>query len=350
MARYIELADILQRRIAEGVYADRLPSVLALAEELEVNPNTIQRTLELLKSRGCVYSIGGKGVFVADAGRHGPNRVVTVYAQNFFSVTNPFYMLFLEKLHSLLAAQHVTMDMALDFRLPDPSCCQGVLTCVTSLEEDKYQDLIRRIAPHKVHLCDWYGANRSAVNSDNFAGGRMAVSHLYEKGHRQIGVFSYDTLPGFSFDARLKGALSVTGEHDDCRLEIVDLPWVSLVPHDDLIECGLDELLERMPGVTAIFAFNDQLAFETIMGLKKRNIRVPDDISVMGFDNRSFAGLCDPPLSTVEESYAELARLAAGRLLHPRLHPGEPLMLLAAPRLVLRQSVRNLNVTPEIKD
>ncbi len=344
MARYVELAETLQERIAAGVYCDRLPSVLALSREFDVNPNTIQRTLELLKQRNYVYAVGGKGVFVMEAGTPRVRRVVTVFVKCFFESTNPFYMMFLKELHKNLAAKNVEMEIAMEFKLPDPKRCQAVLSLGKSLPDEEYEKITELIAPDKICYCDMYRTDKRAmICSDNFAGGRLAVDYLYAKGHRRIGILTYDAIPGQTFMKRLEGALSLAQEHSDAVLEPVDFGCAYHPDRIAVIDGALNTLFERLPDVTAIFVFNDQLASETVTGLRRRGLRAPEDISVIGYDNRSFAELLDPPLATIEEDYVELARLTALWTLAGRSRSGLPQVMLAPPHLIPRFSVRALN-------
>ena len=81
---------------------------------------------------------------------------------------------------------------------------------------------------------------------------------------------------------------------------------------------GLDELLRQDPDLTAIFAVSDEMAAAAVNELQERGRRVPDDVSVLGFDNTSTAQHVHPPLSTVAQPLEEMGRAAVRKLLRAR--------------------------------
>jgi len=104
---------------------------------------------------------------------------------------------------------------------------------------------------------------------------------------------------------------------------------------------AVDRLLNGGRPLTAIFAGNDQMAFGAALGLRRRGLRVPDDVSLVGFDDLPTAQYASPPLSTIHQPAYELGRLAATSMLQ-LLSGTEPTAQVPAPRLVSRESTRNL--------
>ncbi len=111
---------------------------------------------------------------------------------------------------------------------------------------------------------------------------------------------------------------------------------------------SVGELMEKLPAFvrsgkrlafTALFCYNDRLAGITMKCLRRIGVRVPEDISVVGFDDAPYAELLDPPLTTVEQPFAQLGALAA-QLLQERLTANHqpPKALVLPCRLVVRAS------------
>ena len=177
-----------------------------------------------------------------------------------------------------------------------------------------------------------------ALNFDNFEGGRLATQHLIHLGHQRIAFITGD--PGHP-DAteRLRGyraALEAAGIAFDEAL---------VVPGEYHELSGLlavDRLLETRQRFTAIFAANDQMAIGAALGLQRRSLRVPEDVSIVGFDDLPTSQYAIPPLNSVQQPAYELGRLAASAMLQ-LLTDAKPSVEVPAPRLVARESSRRLH-------
>ncbi|WP_447006100.1 LacI family DNA-binding transcriptional regulator [Saccharothrix isguenensis] len=184
------------------------------------------------------------------------------------------------------------------------------------------------------------------VEVDDFGGARLAASALWELGHRRFGVMTFalhaDGHNGPVSPARqastsfrvtrdrLHGYLDVTG---------VDTPvWECARSSRELGRAGARALLSESPRPTALLCASDELAFGALQAVRDLGLRVPDDVSVAGFDDVPAAEHADPPLTTVRQPLAEKGRHAgelALRLLDGG-RPGEPTRL--AVTLVSRDS------------
>ena len=145
------------------------------------------------------------------------------------------------------------------------------------------------------------------VYLDNVAGGALATRHLLERGHRRI--------------AHIAGLMRITDARDRLtgyRLALTenDLPFEdSLVAEGGFVEDGgyraMKQLLERDAGFTAVFTANDQSAAGALKALREAGLRVPDDISLVGFDDLLIAHYLFPALTTVIQPFAEMGQAAA---------------------------------------
>jgi DNA-binding LacI/PurR family transcriptional regulator len=169
----------------------------------------------------------------------------------------------------------------------------------------------------------------------------MAMEYLYRRGHHRIGVVSRDTNVKKSiFDLRMQGILKYVEEHPD--IEVIDsLIHATRTGVDEVFASrATKELLDARKDLTAIFAFTDVLALGVLTELQQRGIRVPEDISLCGVDNRDFAGLMNPPLTTLEEP-AEQVALRALDVLLLQIDEGRQMEdVFLPPVLVERSSVQ----------
>jgi LacI family transcriptional regulator len=172
---------------------------------------------------------------------------------------------------------------------------------------------------------------------DDFGGGMLATRHLIELGHRRIAFISGDNAHPDSIQrhAGYRAALEAAGLVYDPALVVP-----GLYTEDSGLE-AVERLLTTRQKFTAIFAANDQMAVGASLGLYRRSMSVPQDISVIGFDDAQFSAYTHPPLSTIHQPMLELGRLAAQALLQ-MLRGQKPTAKVPAPRLVARESTRQI--------
>ncbi len=177
-----------------------------------------------------------------------------------------------------------------------------------------------------------------SLNFDNFEGGRIATQYLIDLGHRQIAFISGDAEHPDA-NERLRGyraALKAAAIEYDAGL---------VTPgayHEVSGALAVDHLLQSRRRFTAIFAANDQMAIGANLALQRRSLRVPADISLIGFDDLPSSLYAIPPLSSVRQPAYEIGRLAAAGML--QLIAGQtPHAEVPPPILIARESGRRLS-------
>lgn len=174
-----------------------------------------------------------------------------------------------------------------------------------------------------------------SVGAANFAGGRAAVDHLLDLGHRRIAYLGGPESAEYN-QARLHGymsALMARGIEVDPALVVH-----GKLQADHGIE-GLRELTTRTTLPTAIFACNDAIAVGVMREARRVGIRIPEDLSIVGFDGTALAEDSIPALTSVAQPLLEMGRTALRTVLHQA--QGEPLdshRVELATQLVVRES------------
>ena len=173
-----------------------------------------------------------------------------------------------------------------------------------------------------------------SVQIDNAAAGTDAMDHLYRMGHRRIGVVTGPPLSFVSAE-RLRGALA--------RARKGRLAKDVLVVHGDFSvesgEMGGERLLAEARPPTAIFCLNDEMALGVLHAARRRALRVPDDLSVIGVDDIHLARYASPPLTTVAQPMREMGEHAVRVLLGILSGGDKPEQLVRLPHtLVVRAS------------
>lgn len=212
----------------------------------------------------------------------------------------------------------------------------GVILVTSVLEPRLHGELHRLNVP--IVVVDPAGGpaiDAPTIGATNWAGGLAATEHLIELGHRRIGFVAGPPRLLCS-RARLDGhraALEAAGIAADETL---------IVPGDFYHEAGFlgaNALLDLANPPTAVFAASDQMALGALEALRQRGLRVPQDVSVVGFDDLPEVRWCPPPLTTVRQPLTEMGRMAARTVLRQMQgEETESLRIELATELVVRAS------------
>ncbi len=196
-----------------------------------------------------------------------------------------------------------------------------------------------------------------SIGIDDKAAARLAAGHLTGLGHRRFGVVSFDldkdAKGGFANVSKQRAATYLPSRSRlqgyKSALEAAGLPWNEVpvyecaenVPKEG--EKAAEALLALDPRPTAVLATSDQLAFGIVEAVRRVGLSVPEDISIVGFDDVPEAARANPPLTTIHQPHVEKG-LRAGRILIAQLREEEPseIQVLLPTRLVVRGSTAQM--------
>ena len=179
----------------------------------------------------------------------------------------------------------------------------------------------------------------SCVLSDNEGAARTATRRLLEAGHRQIGIIVGPT-DIFTSQLRLKGYREALEEYGVA-------PCENLIAYSDYTVQGgyrqICRLLEENKTMTAVFVTNYEMTLGALIALNERGVRIPEELSIIGFDDLDLSRVANPPLTIVSQPLEEIG-LQAARLMLDQLS-GEnrtPLTLTLSTSIQEGKSVRQL--------
>lgn len=187
-------------------------------------------------------------------------------------------------------------------------------------------------------------SNLPSVLPDNFTGGYLATRHLLDQGHRVVGCCTGPSNLE-SCIQRLNGYRKA--------LEEYSIPFnPALIYHGDFSTESGQKALPYLLGqnITAVFSFNDMMAFGLYKEMHSYNLSVPDDLSIVGFDDIFFAEIIQPPLTTVSQPIAEMANAVVEKLVSQIKNPSREINAvpqLFTPALKVRGSVRKIEIKKE---
>jgi LacI family transcriptional regulator len=215
---------------------------------------------------------------------------------------------------------------------------RGMLVTPVQVDVEPLLAIQRRGVPVVLMDCPSPAEEICSVSIDDELGGELAASHLVGRGHRRI-LFLNGPLRTPQCAARSRGAqraLRRAGLEPSQHLFEVVLPRAGT----DQAESTLDQVLTLPAPPTAIMCVSDLVALGVMRLLRRRGIRVPDDIAVVGYDDVPFAAELATSLTTVRQPMYDLGRAAAGLLLaeSDRLTPPDGRRQVYRPELIVRES------------
>ncbi len=329
--KYLQVADILRKEIADGVFRDG--QTLMTEEELrfrfDVSRQTIRQAIALLEEDGLVDRRRGSGTYV----RHGPRRrqgtihvgVVTTY------ITDYIFPSIVSGIESVLNENGVVMNLSATYndsrterdileRMLEGHVDGLIFEGTRTAKETPNADLFQRFAERNIPVLfinGYYpGMDRIPhLLMDDYGGGKMAAAVALDRGYtRPAGVFKTDDL---------QGAERLEGFTDEMKNRGVT------VPQERILCFGTDErltLFDTPAGqafvrmlknreADCVICYNDVFAATLMERLIRQDIRLPEDLGFIGFDNAAFSGVIRPTLTTLGHPKEEFGALAAEKIL-----------------------------------
>lgn len=349
---YRQISERIRHEIQEGKLAPlaRLPSMDELAKRHGVNKITVRKALGELRAEGLIYSVPAQGTFVADPThtqkRHTQKSMVSVGLVGHVlrkESLGPYHLEIVAGMQTELSRQHAALvilpagELRKEddyFRLVNKAHVDAVIY-LGPIAPPILGHLIRQGPPAVVADAPEGSGNADVICFDNAAGARAAAEHLYEMGHREFALVTGDGQVASM--QREEAAMAYwTGRG-------VPANAIRRIRGDFSRESGMaagEKLLREKSMPTGIFCLNDEMAVGLLSALQTGGrCRVPQDASVIGFDDIFWAGGSVPALTTVRLDKCLLGRLAAQRVMERLQEPSlSATYIRVEPQIVLRSS------------
>ncbi len=217
---------------------------------------------------------------------------------------------------------------------------EGIILAPVGLRTDHISDFLEKGVP--VVIIDRYlpGIQVPSIITDNYTGALQAVEHMISKGHRKIGCIQ--GLNGISLNTdRVNGYKDALMNHN-IRIE------ENLIAGNDFGEQnGYDQtmkLLSLRDRPTAILALSNLISLGIMRALSENGLAIPDDISLVAFDDQPYSAYLASPMTTVDQPKEEIGKRAVNTLLDS-IHDGDTKRqtnIMLKPRLIVRNSVKDI--------
>ncbi len=338
---HAQLHNRLRQLIISGRWqnGERLPSETKLAQHLQISRSTVRIALQRIEVEGLITRVAGRGTFVSyDPATALETRLVGFVTRSFH---NEIHQTLLSSVETELRSEGYNVVFS------KASNNQEEVEVLTQLLADNVRGIVlwanARTIPAQQEILLTYqeqgvpivfidrlvdGIEADYVGSENYAGSYALVNHLIALGHRHIVYLSHNISNLHPIEERYRGYQDVLSSHG---LSYTDI-WKITSPNSTaFFETDLSALLdpqtphfntqiqnlieEATPTPTAIVCANDALAILAMRAVRRMGLRVPHDISIVGFDDISLAAYLDTPLTTASQDAHAIGTLAAKTLL-----------------------------------
>lgn len=209
-----------------------------------------------------------------------------------------------------------------------------------------YDELRKKNIPVVFFNAKYPWSDHPCVAMDDEAAGMIATDHLFNNGHTKIAaIFALDDIQGHK---RYCGFTKSCIAHGLKNAED-NVLWFATADKKSIFTSECDRLLELLSEMTAVVCYNDNIAIKLLQFCKEHDIKVPDDLSIVGIDDSNFATICDVPLTTVAHPKRRLGEAAAEKLIdHIGSFSANNGDIIFTPELKIRDSVKNFNMSVQI--
>lgn len=317
---YLEIGSRIKELILAGDLKDKLPSEKELAQKYNVNFKTVNKAVSALVSEGVLYRVRGIGAFVkkdVKKNLESGQKNIGLAVFNMKWLYNPFYSGILAGIGEVVQKNGHNLQFLTTNNEPGShrglyymdAWAQGRFDgMIIAGEEINDDDIIKLNAKkYPFILLGNYLPNKrlSTVCIDNYKGGYDAATHLINQGHQRIAFIR-------GFDSK-SDKERVAGCRDAMQKKKLSLPanYIKSGYYDEEKSyVAMTELLKLERRPTAVIASDDVMAASAMQAIKNGGFSVPDDISVIGFNDSVLASKVTPPLTTLRISVYDMGKTA----------------------------------------
>lgn len=332
------LAGLIRNRLSDG---DRFYNETELAARLHISLGTVRRALSDLTAEGMLERLRAKGTYVR---KRNLDFTVGAFMSSRLSMNSRFF-------RCLCGACAQRGFRLRSYPLNDDTRVDDALR---QIEQPPQNEALILLDDKSVRTFDLFAAlekrgfrtvnvgpllpsyTGSCVGVDNEEGARLGIEHLDALGHRNILFWVTEPFDDENAQARINGFKRMAAWHglQEYHVAVCPVPPSGKLPLESFYET-FDAALRQWPKTTAIFAASDNAAWIAMKRLISKGVTIPEQFSVLGFDDDTASALMHPALTTISQPCEAIAQAALGLLLEEDLGPRQRML---SPSLVIRES------------
>jgi len=365
-SKYIQVKEHIKELINSGqlTSGQKISTENEIVKEFNVSRQTVRHAIGDLVNEGWLYRVQGRGTFVVQSKPKEPKNHVIGLVSTYFGGYQ-IWPSIIAGVDSLLSTKGFSIVVAQsNNKIEDEARCLNNLlkkdidgliiepskSALPNPNISLYKEFIKKGIPLVFINGYCSDLNASYVIEDDELGGYLATKHLLEFGHKVIGgIFKVDDVQGHG---RYKGYLKAYREKG---IEIPEdaITWFTTEDYVEIWKANGNQdsqfsniynnfLLKRIENCTALVCYNDWVALKVISLLRMRNIKVPNDISIVSFDDTEITKVLEFGLTNVPYPSTEIGEKAAAALISLMEDTHRVHREIIAPKLIVRNSTRKV--------
>lgn len=352
LPKYYQLKEYLKQMIQNGdiIPAQKLPSESDLVRQFKISRHTVRHSFSELENEGWIYREQGKGTFCAYRGSKKEQKiaVLTTYISNYI------FPYIIRGIEETLCESGFSFSIAStgNDKGKEEECMKRFLeqdisgliveptkSAKLNINQKYFQELDKRNIPYILLHATYPDLDSAYVIMDDEKGGFIATQYLLKQGHKDIaGIFLSDDLQGIRrqagfFSALKKYNVTINNEF----LGNYQTEQMFSYPYNFTMN-----LLQKKNRPTAIVCYNDQIAIQVIEAIRRSNLKIPGDISLVGYDNSNLAVATEVKLTTVKHPKEEMGKRVAHMIVDMINGKVKKPCFVYQPELIIRSSCKAL--------
>jgi len=352
LPKYYQLKEYLKEIIRSGgvLPKEKLPSESELVRQFKISRHTVRHAFGDLENEGWIYREQGKGTFCAYRGRQKEKKiaVLTTYISNYIF---PYIIRGIEETLCELEYSFSIASTGND-KSKEEECMKRILkqdisgliveptkSARPNINHKYFQELTNRNIPYIFLHATYADLDPAYIIMDDEKGGFIATEYLLKLGHKDIaGIFLSDDMQGVKRQAGFLAALKEYGIPTNAEfIGNYTTEQMFTYPYQ-----FTKKILQKKRKPTAIFCYNDQIAIQVIEAIRKSKLQVPQDISLVGYDNSNLATATEIKLTTVNHPKEEMGQRVASMIVEMIDGKTTNPCFVYKPEIVIRNSCRSI--------
>ncbi len=353
-SKYYKLMEYLKEEILMGriMPGEQIPSENALAEKFLLSRHTVRKSISMLTNEGYLYTEHGRGTYCLDRSKKRIESknigVIATYISEYIFpkviqgvddvLSGSGYSIMLKNTNNSTEKEALCLEAVLEKNI-EGVIIEPTKSALLSNNLKYYEAFDSHHIPY-IFIHGYYPQleGKSCILLDDAEGMYLAVKYLTSLGHRKVaGIFKDDDIQGLNRHKGYARALSEAG----LPYNSDQVVWFHTEDRGVKPYAAIKQMLEAKSGIDAIACYNDEIAFRVFELLAGLGVKVPEDVSVTGFDDSYFSANCPVKITTVSHPKEKLGGMAAETLLQMIKNDDylkEPVRKVIVPELVIKDS------------
>lgn len=347
--KYVQIAEYFKAMIESDEIAagEKLLSESEIIDKFKVSRHTVRQALMRLENEGFIYKEQGRGAFCSYREKKAQRKniaVITTYISNYIFpliisgienvLSSSGYTLTLFNTNNEKQKEEEYLKKVIDEGVAG-LIIEPTMSALDNTNLQWYEELEKRKIPYVMINAKYDGLKPSYVIMDDADGGYALTKYLIQMGHKNIaGIFKEDDLQGINRQAGFLQAMKDYGiDINENHIGKYGTKDEEFFPYE-----FTNNIVRKNNRPSAIVCYNDKIAFSVLQAVKDAGLKVPEDISVVGYDDSVFAVAGDIKLTTVRHPKAEMGKRAARFLIRMIENNGDKPSYIYKSELIVRNS------------